>query len=59
MFLALFLDYKDLYCTEEYLQGDEIMLFFTMYLYKKIQPRCTLDLYSYKQQIAATEAHKF
>ena len=42
MFLALFEDYKDLYCAEEYLQGDETMLFFTIYLYKKIRPKCSL-----------------
>ena len=42
MFLALFEDYKDLYCAEEYLQGDEIMLFFTIYLYKKIKNKCIL-----------------
>lgn len=31
----LFEDYKELNCTEENLQGDEISLFFTFYLYRK------------------------
>ena len=32
---SLFEDYKELNCAEEYLQGDEIMIFLTVYLYKK------------------------
>jgi hypothetical protein len=31
----LFEDYRELNCTEENLQGDEISLFFTFYLYRK------------------------
>jgi hypothetical protein len=30
-----------------------------MYLYKKIQIKCTLDLYSYKQQMNNGNATKF
>ena len=42
IFLSLFEDYKELECAEEYLQGDEIMLFFTIYIYKKAMPKCTV-----------------
>lgn len=35
IYSSLFEDYKELNCAEEYLQGDEIMIFLTMYLYKR------------------------
>ena len=35
LYSSLFEDYKELNCAEEYLQGDEIMIFLTVYLYKK------------------------
>ena len=35
LYSNLFEDYKELNCAEEYLQGDEIMIFLTAYLYKK------------------------
>jgi hypothetical protein len=35
LYSSLFEDYKELNCAEEYLQGDEIMIFLTIYTYKK------------------------
>ena len=34
-YLHLFEDYKELNCNEENLQGDEITMFFTYYLYRR------------------------
>ena len=47
LFLTLFDDYRDLSCEEEYLQGDEVMLFFTTYLYKKALNKCSTSLKVY------------
>lgn len=35
LYVNLFEDYKELNCNEENLQGDEITIFFTYYLYRK------------------------
>lgn len=47
LFLTLFDDYRDLSCDEEYLQGDEVMILFTTYLYKKSLPKTDVELRAY------------
>jgi hypothetical protein len=53
--LNLFEDYRELNCTEENLQGDEISLFFTFYLYRKALQGTKVSI----QAFGETLPHKF
>lgn len=42
LYMLLFEDFKELNCAEEYLQGDEVMLFFTRFLMQIATRHCDI-----------------
>jgi hypothetical protein len=43
LYMLLFEDFKELNCAEEYLQGDEVMLFFTRFLMQIATRNCEVS----------------
>lgn len=47
LYMLLFEDFKELNCAEEYLQGDEVMLFFTRFLMQIATRQCEVSVESF------------
>jgi len=47
LYINLFEDYRELNCADESLQGDEIALFFTFYLYRRAIKQYNISVHAF------------